>query len=241
MLLHSLRHPKKRAIIFDLFGTLVGNFSRRENDKVVAQMAEILNVPYPQFWQRMGETYADRCLGRYACIEELMRAICSDLGLEPRSGARAYSDAANIHYKFMANALIPKPEVLDALNTLKDAGLKLGLISDCGPSVPRLFPLSPLAECIDTPVFSCDVHLKKPSLSIYEVACHRLRVQPEACLYVGDGSSEELTGAATAGMLPILKRTDLTGVYDAHRPDVENWQGPVIDEIRELCDMMQQT
>ena len=31
-----------RAIIFDLFGTLVGNFSRRENDKVIAQLAEIL-------------------------------------------------------------------------------------------------------------------------------------------------------------------------------------------------------
>ena len=55
------------------------------------------------------------------------------------------------------------------------------------------------------------------------------------CIYVGDGSDKELTTAAALGMLPILKRTDLTDVYDPHRPEVENWQGIAIDEIVELC------
>lgn len=89
-------------------------------------------------------------------------------------------------------------------------------------------------QYIDVPVFSCDERIKKPSPRIYEIACDRLNVKPQECIYVGDGSSEELTGAAAIGMCTILNRTDLTDVYDPHRPDVENWNGIVIDEISEL-------
>ena len=222
-----------RAIIFDLFGTLVGNFSRREHDKRLAQIAEILNAPYPQFGHFMGETYADRCLGRYACFEELARGLCATLGIEAEMAQ--LSDAATIHDAFIANTLIPESEVLDVLDTLRNDGFAIGLISDCVPPVPRFFPQSPLAERIDAAVFSCDVQLKKPARRIYQLACAQLQVRPEECLYVGDGSSEELSGAAAAGMFPILKRTDLTDVYDWHRPEVDNWQGLVIDELRELC------
>ena len=222
-----------RAIIFDLFGTLVGNFSRRENDKVIAQLAEILNVPYPQFWQRMGETYVDRCLGRYAGLAELAQSLCADLGIKVETSQ--LSDATQLYDVFIANALIPEPAVLAALDTLKNNGVTLGLISDCVPAVSRFFPQSPLAERIDAAVFSCEERMMKPARGIYQVACRRLQVQTEECLFVGDGSSQELTGAAAAGMFPILKRTDLTDVYDAHRPDVQNWQGTVIDEIHEVC------
>ncbi len=225
-----------RAIIFDLFGTLVGNFSRSENDKVIAQLAEILNLPYPKFWQRMGETYVDRCLGRYAGLAEFAQSLCAELGIKVETAQ--LSNATQLYDAFIANALMPEPAVLTALDTLKNDGITLGLISDCVPAVQRLFPKSPLAKRIDTAVFSCQERMMKPARGIYQRACRRLHVQPAECLYVGDGSSQELTGAATAGMVPILKRTELSDVYDARRPDVENWQGPVIDEIREVFDFV---
>ena len=186
-----------RAIIFDLFGTLVGNFSRRESDKVIAQLAEILNVPYPQFWQRMGETYVDRCLGRYAGLAELAQSLCADLGIKVET--TQLSDATQLYDAFIANALIPEPAVLAALDTLKNNGVTLGLISDCVPAVLRSFPQSPLAERIDAAVFSCEERMMKPARGIYQVACRRLQVLPEECLFVGDGSSQELTGAAAGG------------------------------------------
>lgn len=101
-----------------------------------------------------------------------------------------------------------------------------------------LFSQSDLAQYIDIPIFSCEEQLKKPARRIYEIACKRLNVEPEECVYVGDGSSEELTGAASVGMRPILKRADLCDVYDPHRSDVENWQGHVIDDISELCNIV---
>lgn len=42
--------------------------------------------------------------------------------------------------------------------------------------------------------------LLKPDRQIYELAMQRLNVYPEQCLFVGDGGSNELCGAKTAGM-----------------------------------------
>ena len=41
-----------RAIVFDLFGTLVENFSGQAYDQVQVQMAKSLDIPYPKFRHR---------------------------------------------------------------------------------------------------------------------------------------------------------------------------------------------
>lgn len=71
-----------------------------------------------------------------------------------------------------------------------------------------------------------------------EVALGILLLSKQGMKHLGDGSSEELTGAAAAGMLPILKRADLNDVYHRHRPEVESWRGPAVDEIGELLDVL---
>ena len=110
-----------------------------------------------------------------------------------------------------------------------------GLLLIADRPIPSAFLKSSLAQYIDVPVFSCEERVKKPSRRIYEITYERLKVQPQECVYVGDGSGEELTGAAAVGMLPVLRRVDLKDVYDPHRPEVVNWQGIAIHEISELC------
>lgn len=224
-----------RAIIFDLFGTLVNSFTRREYDQVNAQMAAAVSVPYAEFWRLMGETYRDFCLGRYNAYEDLVTDICSRAGVQ--ACMAQITQAAACHNVYIGDAIVPEPEVLESLRRLKKRGYRLGLISDCGPSVPLLFPNSPLAHFIDVPVFSCEEQIKKPSSAIYQRICQRLEIKSSDCIYVGDGSSQELTGAAAVGMRPILKRTDLTDVYDSHRPEVECWSGLAIDAIKEICEI----
>ena len=70
-----------KAIIFDLYGTLVENFSRRAYDKVQEEIAKILGVPYPKFWQAMGETIKDRSLGNLSA-EENIAEICRRLDVK---------------------------------------------------------------------------------------------------------------------------------------------------------------
>lgn len=224
-----------KAIIFDLYGTLVGNFSRKAYDQVQVQMAEILNVPYTKFWQIKAETIKDRSLGNLSAEENIVE-ICRRLNVKVDKTQIERTLALN--YEFTKNSLVPEPEDLDGLDRLKRSGFLLGLITNCNLTVPKFFPESDLAQYIDIPIFSCEEQLKKPARRIYEIACKRLNVKPEECVYVGDGSSEELTGAASVGMRPILKRADLSDVYDPHRSDVENWQGLVIDEIAELCNIV---
>lgn len=221
-----------KAVIFDLYGTLVGNFSLQAYNKVQEEMAQILGVPYPKFWQAMGETIKDRSLGNLSAEENIVE-VCRRLGT--KADRTQIEQVVFLKDEFTRNSIIPEPKVLEALDLLKRNGLYIGLITNCNSAVPRFFPESPLAQYIDAPVFSCEERIKKPSRRIYEIACERLNVQPQECIYVGDGSGEELTGAAAVGMLPILKRADLTDVYDPHRPEVKNWQGIVIDEITELC------
>lgn len=40
----------------------------------------------------------------------------------------------------------------------------------------------------------------KPDPAIYLLACRRLGVAPEDCVFVGDGGDRELEGAAAVGM-----------------------------------------
>ena len=221
-----------KAVIFDLYGTLVENFSRRAYDKVQEEMAKILGVSYPKFWQTMGETIKDRSLGNLSAEENIVE-VCRRLGVQ--ADRTQIEQTVFLKDEFTRKSIIPEPEVLEALDLLKRNGLYTGLITNCNSAVPRFYPESPLSQYIDVPVFSCEERTKKPSHRIYEIACERLNVQPQECIYVGDGSGEELTGASAVGMLPILKRADLTDVYDPHRPEVDNWHGHVIDEIMELC------
>ena len=44
-----------RAIIFDLFGTLVDNFSFRRHEQVVTRMATLLGVPRADFAHTYGK------------------------------------------------------------------------------------------------------------------------------------------------------------------------------------------
>lgn len=221
-----------KAVVFDLYGTLVDNFSSQAYDQVQVQMAKVLNIPYPKFRQVMLETINDKSSGGYYAVEDNILEICRRLSIKVNTPQ--IEQAVTLHYEFSESTLIIEPKVLEALDTLKNDGLLLGLITNCRPPIPSAFLKSSLAQYIDVPVFSCEERIRKPSRRIYEIACERLKVQPQECLYVGDGSGEELTGATAVGMFPILKRADLSDVYDPHRPDVENYQETAIDEISEL-------
>ena len=225
-----------KAVVFDLYGTLVDNFSSQAYDQVQEQMAKTLDIPYPKFRQVMLETINDRSSGGYHAVEENVFEICHRLSI--KADMTEIKHAVTPHYEFSKNTLVVESTVLEALDILKSNGLLLGVITNCRPPIPSAFRESLLAQYIDSPVFSCEERIRKPEPRIYQIVCERLKVKPQECLYVGDGSGEELTGAVAVGMLPILKRADLTDVYDSHRPEVENWQGMAINEIAEVHDIV---
>ena len=98
----------------------------------------------------------------------------------------------------------------------------------------------PFAPLVDVAVFSCLEGVQKPAPRIYQLAVERLAVRPENCLYIGDGDSQELTGASQVGMYPVLIRNPDEDSTDVHRVDYEagEWEGPVISSLREVLTLV---
>lgn len=222
-----------QALIFDLYGTLVDVFSLNEHDAAVVAMADILRIPLSDFSPLWGEgTYTQRSNGTFTSIEENLASICRHLKIP--SDQQRIQQAADVRYEFTRGSLKPKPEALELLTLLKQDGYRTGLVSNCAPDVPHLWHTTPLAQLIDVPIFSCQVKIRKPDPRIYRLVCERLRFAPQACLYVGDGSDRELTGAQQVGLSPVLVLTPLADAYDAQRPDVAVWDGHIVQSLNDI-------
>lgn len=224
---------KWKAIIFDLFGTLVDNFSFREHEHMLSEMAKVLSAPRDNFARMWVETFSDRAIGLFPTIEANIKHICRALSC-PVTEAQIKA-ASDIRLRFIQQrTLTPHRGVLDALAQLKAEGYGIGLITDCSSELPDLWPSTPFAPLVDVAVFSCQVGVRKPDPKIYRLACQRLGVALQNCLYIGDGGSRELTGAAAVGMQPLLLRVPYEDVHDAYRIDVDEWAGPSISDLREI-------
>jgi putative hydrolase of the HAD superfamily len=89
------------------------------------------------------------------------------------------------------------------LESLRDRGLKLGLVSnafDPGWLLHRDLEQMGLAERLDFSVFSSEVGVRKPDPRIFKCALEALGVEPERALFVGDRLYEDIRGAAELGM-----------------------------------------
>jgi putative hydrolase of the HAD superfamily len=165
-------------------------------------------------------------------MEQNVRAICGRVGVRP--SAEQVAEALEIRMELYRKCFVPTPGALTTLRWLRAGGYPTGLISMCAPDTPALWRASPLAGLIDVAVFSSDVGLRKPEPEIYLHACERLGVEPAACLYVGDGSYGELSGAAALGMRAVLVLDPAVDLRTIHRPEAEEWTGLRISSLREV-------
>jgi putative hydrolase of the HAD superfamily len=229
---------KKRykAVIFDLFGTLVDNFTVPEYQRVLAEMSAVLKAPTDRFSQLWRDTFRLRTNGTHRTHQDSIRYICRELGLTVTEGQ--VEEAAALRLAYTIKALKPRPQAVPVIKKLKSMGYKVGLISDCSPETPAAWSQTLFRGLFDVTVFSCKAGMKKPDPRIYRLATEGLKVKPEDCLYIGDGSSQELTGARQAGMTPVLIRVP-DEPADTHFIDrEENWEGPVIASLGEVLELV---
>ncbi len=179
------------AVIFDLFGTLAPNFSTHEHEQVLSEMATRLGIPPENLFRLWLDTFPQRAAGIFRTRTANLAHICRMLDIPVDE--ELLSKAADLFLEFERRHLIPRDDAIETLSQVKDAGLKTGLISDCSHPLPEMWPETPFASLIDVPVFSCEVGVRKPDPRIYLLACSRLGVPPQHCLYVGDVGSQELT------------------------------------------------
>ena len=227
---------KYKAIIFDLYGTLIDDLSFEEYQQVLAQMAEILSVPFQDFARQWSDASHLRTTGGYETVEDNIREICEGVGIAWNRDR--LQDAVSHRMEYMRKALTPREDALDTLTRLKDLGYRIGLISDCSLEVPLLWPDSPFASHIPDPVFSSRAGTRKPDPAIYQMACELLEVETRECLYIGDGNSQELTGASQMGMEAILIAVPGAVHFSYGSSEAEEWNGRTISSLREVLDIV---
>ncbi|MBW4078139.1 MAG: HAD-IA family hydrolase [Acidobacteria bacterium] len=220
----------RRTILFDLYGTLVPGGSRLQRDTLAFQMADVLEVDRTKFVDIVRDTFDARVRGTMGGLSETISELARLVGGTPNS--RQIALAAEQRLSF-SRGLLSDTYSVSHLSQLKSRGYHFGIVTDCSAETPLSWTSSWLSDVIDVVAFSCELGVRKPDPEIYLTATRCLNVQPEECVFIGDGGSNELFGAHELGMAttmlvdPNLLNTDR---FD----EVGAWDGAIITSLAEL-------
>lgn len=211
-----------KAVFFDLFFTLITpTYNLEQNEYDILKLSQ-------EEWESYAEEsslYNKRALGHITTSEQIIETIIETI---PYTYSKEQKlQVLQAREQRMYNALNNvSEEIITTLKWLKAKGLKLYLISNADFIDCKHWVDSTLYPFFDDAIFSCNVGLLKPDKQIYQLALNRSNLNPDNCLYVGDGGSDELVGAKRAGMMtvfseylekkPIDIRKNLSKVADYH-------------------------
>ena len=208
-----------KAVVFDLWETLI--------DWDV-DAAAVMNARIDELTPGVRERWS-AAPHRYT---RPVRSVLAEVGV-PES---AMDDVCAARQEFVRGCLTPRAGAVDTLRTLRDRGLRTGLITVCTEDVELLWPETEFAGLFDVEIFSSRIGVSKPDPRIYLACCEELAVEPREAVFVGDGANDELAGAERVGMQAIL----------IHRPgedpvwhEVRDWDGPRVTSIPQVMEVLE--
>jgi HAD superfamily hydrolase (TIGR01549 family) len=187
-----------KVVLFDLYETLVAHFDPdwAPPPRSIAERLGIEQTVYGEHWLLLDKAWQ---AGEIKHYEEALTRVCKAAGKEPDASVLA---ELTHEYRAMTARVFEaiEPEVVEMVADLKESGFILGVVTNASDLDAEPWSGSALAPFFDDFVASYRVGLSKPERRIYELACLRLDVRPAEAVFVGDGGSDELGGAARAGI-----------------------------------------
>ncbi|MBV2091500.1 MAG: HAD family hydrolase [Candidatus Thiodiazotropha sp. (ex Ctena orbiculata)] len=222
-----------KAILFDLFGTLLSVSKAAKGQGQFT--ADILGLDR-QAWNQACFSEHHDIVSRTDHLE-IVRRIAHSLDPSiPLEKVRQATDARQL--RFDTALLEIEPGILTILQELKQQGFILGLISNASTGEVSAWPESPLAPLFTSVHFSCQQGVQKPDPEIYQMALAELAITADSALFIGDGSSEEHSGAEACNIDSLLV-TYFLDTSDAHELNRrEKGSKGRIGHIRELLKMV---
>lgn len=238
------------AILFDMAGTVVSTDVFHQttlHDELrampaIAERANALSVS-AAIGEGMSRAIKEICQRPYYLHHELMaegfRHAAGLLGvtLEPEQAARTsarFWSASAAHFKDKARAGGGlRKGAIDTLQTLRQRGYRLGLVSNIDEREFREFLAHPpFAACFDATLSSEAAGSCKPDSGIFRIALEQAGCSAKDAVFVGDTPAHDIDGAAALGMTTVLihepHEVATRAVKPKHRPDY------VIQELSEL-------
>jgi len=194
-----------KAVLFDLDGTLVRtapiseiflrilrkhnvHVSLKVREEFFPEVAEMdlksFKLPYMEFW-RVHNLRILKKLGIQGDLERLADALTVE-----------WWDNAELRVY---------PEVKDVLRSLRQMGLKIGIVSNGFQiDIHEILSRTGLESEFDVTVGVDDAGKPKPHPEIFEYALKKLKIKPHEALFVGDNPKTDYRGAEAAGLKPLL-------------------------------------
>ncbi|MFG2102926.1 HAD family hydrolase [Micromonospora echinaurantiaca] len=226
------RRPVK-AVLFDFHGTLAQVEEAREwvlaaaatcgvtleRARATALADRLLTAgraggPLPaRVPPRLAELWADRDLYPHA-----HRGAYTGLAETVDAGIDGFAEAL-YERLLVPDGWVPYPDARPTLGALREAGVRVAVVSNIGFDIRPHFAAWGLADLVDAFVLSYEVGRCKPDPAIFWRACGMLGVDPEQALMVGDSPAD--AGAVAAGCAVL--------VLPAAEAGRENGLGAVLD------------
>jgi len=197
--------PPIQAVLFDAFGThvdastgdnyspfahLIGSFDLPGEDRVrIGRMLMTSSLPtIDDAANRLEDMFPGKridAVSRRAAVEELEKGL-----------ARTVQFVGVDH-------LLP---------VLRQAGVKLALVSNLASPYRRAIEQCGIDRLVDVLVYSFDVGYRKPEPEIYEIALSRLDVAAEHAAMIGDDEVADGEGPRSVGLrAQVIKEGSLDG------------------------------
>ncbi len=204
-----------KAVIFDLYGTLIDIQTDEHDISLYSNLAQYLSYHMVRIspdglkrayaeevslhMARSAEAYPE--VDVYKVFHEIMHKF----------GPRRYPKNIVKDTSMLFRALSRKrfkafDGIYDVLTSLAGE-FKLGLVSDAQWvfTEPEMDMLN-LNRFFDVRVLSSVYGFKKPDVRLFQTALKKLKTKPEEAIYIGDNPQKDLVGAKKAGLKCVLFR-----------------------------------
>ncbi|MFB6164958.1 MAG: HAD family hydrolase [Haloarculaceae archaeon] len=128
-------------------------------------------------------------------------------------------------------AMEPEPNVVDAIETLADRGLYLGIVSDIDTAeAHRMLEQFGIDDAFDGVTTSEAVGRKKPDPAMFEHALEQAPVDPDEAVVIGDRYDHDMEGGKAAGLWTVAYNGSAAeAVADAERDGYRVLDDPAVD------------
>ncbi len=217
---HAVRNTKINAVIFDLGDTLL-NYGQVNINKLFNHGARLTYDYLKNLDQPVGNfrTYSYRNLAairlRYLWsiitgndfdAKELLKKVNGKKGIALTNDQ--WDRLVWLWYEPLSRCAKVEPDIKKTLDTLKDMGLKLGILSNTfvnGSALERHMSHFGMLQYFDILLYSYKFTFRKPHRKIFEIAADRIGEPAENIMFVGDRIDKDIRPALKLGMTAVLK------------------------------------
>jgi putative hydrolase of the HAD superfamily len=218
-----------RAVLFDLYGTLV------EADWVMLRagrdaIADRLGVPRSAARAAWTATHAARMRGEHGSLAGDLAAVRAAAGARDSPDSRLLSELAAFERANWCSAVRLHDDVIPMLLRLRHAGARLAIVTNASAEAAGVIPALGIDALVDVVVPSCNAGVLKPDL-LY-LALRDLGVSEVEVLLVDD-EPQQVAAARRLGMSAVLVDRD---AGSRAMPDAPG--GAVITDLTQLADLL---